>query len=369
MSDASQNIDYSESHVTRGPAEDAHINLSGDWRNVGDLEPGEMAMVWALSPFTMGNSPGPSPALAQAINHKLDTLGYVIINNCPYRERRFFEDDANKNAELLAKIDDSNDVEALIQASNDEDADIMRTILCEQDMPERYRYHYFSALDAQIGNHKHDLRGIMRSVGQVISFENEGGDGDISIIKPSKQVVNAERSFKTSGEFELHTDMSYQKAPPKYMGLMVGQSDLQRHAQMQFARIDDAVKLLSRDTIRELKKEQFLFALPKRGQDEGLSADGKNYVTGSILKKFSLLGGYELRFRKDTVTVATPAAQLAIDALAAAFDKVRFGLVPQPGTVVIVNNRQLVHGRTPFVATYDDDDRYLLRAYANDSLG
>ncbi len=161
--------------------------------------------------------------------------------------------------------------------------------------------------------------------------------------------------------------LTLRETHPDYVGLYVVQCDLNRYAQMQFADVEEAIKILPRKTVSELKKTQFRFSLPEREQNERSSQNEKDYVLASVIKERGWFS-HSVRFRRDTVSGTTNNANDALNKLAEAFDKVSFGFTPQPGTAVIVDNHRLVHGRTPFIASHNDDDRCVLRVYANNSL-
>ncbi|MFD0631696.1 TauD/TfdA family dioxygenase [Catenulispora yoronensis] len=54
-----------------------------------------------------------------------------------------------------------------------------------------------------------------------------------------------------------------------------------------------------------------------------------------------------------------PQAQDALSALLAELDRVRRPLVAQPGTLLVLDNRSVVHGRDSFKARHDGTDRWL----------
>jgi alpha-ketoglutarate-dependent taurine dioxygenase len=51
----------------------------------------------------------------------------------------------------------------------------------------------------------------------------------------------------------------------------------------------------------------------------------------------------------------------AVEEFCAAIDESLIDVVLEPGDVLIINNRRVVHGRRPFKARYDGTDRWLKR--------
>ena len=54
-------------------------------------------------------------------------------------------------------------------------------------------------------------------------------------------------------------------------------------------------------------------------------------------------------------------AQAALDSLVKSIDENLTDLVIQPGDVLFIDNYRTVHGRRPFAARYDGQDRWLKR--------
>lgn len=366
--------EFFRQHIARPPAQDAIITLSGGMPYDHEVGADQMDIVLVPCPFLPVHGAALTPALSEAIQSKLDKHGYVIINNCPWIDKSVFEEEVSINRALREEFQRNGDLsESKTQSGSALDPIFLIQMEERLSDPAVQGTLQFSTLDMQVEEEKGMLRLLMSPIGEISAVENEGGDDDISVIKPSQNTVLDERSYKTSGEFELHTDLTYAKKPPEYMGLYIGQTDLQRHAQSQLAHIDDALKKLSPQVIAELQKPNFKFALPDRGdaqQSFGVSSIlkglKKSFVTGAILTAND--DSFDVRFRQDTVTGKTAEASNALNELAQAFDSVRFGYFPQPGTLMIVDNRKVAHGRTPFIASHDDDDRHMLRAYVNGGM-
>ncbi len=336
--------------------QDAIITLSGDWVYESTLKSGQLDMVLEPNPYMFGPYiPAASPSLKETIQSKLHNHGYVIVNNAPCLDKSAYEDNVEPLVDFLMKINQIEEQIAETRLSRRDEQRLRNKI--RQDFAKEN-----SALNQKIKHEKNILRVVVNCIGHSVVFEGEGNDdmGDVSVIKPSRAIVSGETSFKTSNEFFPHTDMSYADNPPDFMTLYIGQTDQLRRAQSVFSSVDAAVKLLEPETITELLKEQFNFKLPNRANQR----DQSSFVQGAVLKDIGN-GHYHVRFRRDTLSAQNNTATEALDKLKQAFGAVSFGYVAQPGTIMIVDNRRVLHGRSPFIASHDDDDRYVLRAYAS----
>lgn len=70
----------------------------------------------------------------------------------------------------------------------------------------------------------------------------------------------------------------------------------------------------------------------------------------------------------DMVEALSERARRALEALKTALDSVQRGLPTTPGTMYLVDNRFVLHSRSPFIARFDGMDRWLLRMMVTDSL-
>jgi len=72
-------------------------------------------------------------------------------------------------------------------------------------------------------------------------------------------------------------------------------------------------------------------------------------------------GEFRVRVRFDRASVDTPEAEAALRELSAAFDRHRIEFLVEKNQAYIIDNRRIVHGRTPFSPTFSESDRHLKR--------
>ena len=173
-------------------------------------------------------------------------------------------------------------------------------------------------------------------------------------IKPIKHEMSVETtSYYSWNNFDYHTDLQYIDEPPDFIAIICVTPDANGEGRSIFADIRAAVRDLSPQTLAELQKPNFIFKAPL------------HYKGGLVARKPILdrnaRGEFLVRVRFDRASTDTPEAEAALQELSAAFDKNRIEFLVNKNEAYIIDNRRIVHGRTPFSPTFSDSDRHLKR--------
>lgn len=191
-------------------------------------------------------------------------------------------------------------------------------------------------------------------IGNMIHYPHEGSI--VMDIKPQK-TNNTKPSYKTSTEFQLHTDMSYIENPPDIVGLYMINSDIRNEARCLIADTLSTINSLSKSTLQELRKPQYTFEAPEHFKGQ------------KFLRDIPIIEGAEnrptLRFRKDNIICNSAYGRKAVEALFNALQKNTVKFAISKGDMLFYDNKRLTHGRTAFTPTYEESDRHLKRAYFN----
>lgn len=173
-------------------------------------------------------------------------------------------------------------------------------------------------------------------------------------IKPIKHEMTVETtSYYSWNNFDYHTDLAYIDEPPDFIAIICVQPDANGEGRSIFADIRAAVADLAPETLAELQKPNFIFKAPPHYQ-------GGRVVRIPILAR-DAQGEWTIRVRFDRAGTDLPAAEAALQALSAALDKHRIEFLVGQNSVYIIDNRRVVHGRTPFSPTFSTTDRHLKR--------
>jgi alpha-ketoglutarate-dependent taurine dioxygenase len=205
-------------------------------------------------------------------------------------------------------------------------------------------------------NYPDELLVVLNSIiGTPIQYQQEGPM--VIDIKPQKAYDKKGISYRTSNEFGFHTDLSYAPIPPDFLSLLAIKQDLHQQAKNKLATVKKALKQLPQEAIEELKKAQYQFSRPAH-----FSSETKTINNLAILTETET--GYMTRFREDTISSPNPAAMEAFSLLCNALENVSIKVQLEPFTLIFLDNLRIVHGRTSFEPTYDENDRHLKRVFS-----
>lgn len=133
--------------------------------------------------------------------------------------------------------------------------------------------------------------------------------------------------------------------------------------------LEAILRQLEPEDIKELQKEQFIIECQDTFRDgtEKILGDRHSLSDASILRAADNSGVW-VRF-SHSKAVAEPdnaTANLARAHFVAACQKARHPVTVKPGSLLLINNRQALHGRLPVGQAHGANTRWLLRAYALD---
>ncbi|MCC6597753.1 MAG: TauD/TfdA family dioxygenase [Alphaproteobacteria bacterium] len=198
------------------------------------------------------------------------------------------------------------------------------------------------------------------AIGQPKIYPGQADGEFVSNLRPNKAAFNGEVSYQTSNEFNVHTDLAYLRLRPRYMGMFVVKQDFFGEALSELAPVDEAACRLNEKTLDILCKENFDFVYPARA-GETIAAEFKKALRASILEEAE--GGFYGRYRRDTLIGLNPAAIGAADEFSKKLNIIKKSFLPQKNSAVFVDNWKVLHARTAFTPTYDENDRHIQRVY------
>ena len=193
---------------------------------------------------------------------------------------------------------------------------------------------------------------LMSLIGQP--WRDEKAGDMVMDIKPVKHDMSMNTtSYYSWNNFDYHTDLQYIDNPPDFIAIICVTPDAQGEGRSIFADIRATVKDLDAQTLAELQKPDFIFKAPPHYQ-------GGLVARKAILDK-DARGEFLVRVRFDRASTDTPEAEAALQVLSAAFDKNRIEFLVGQNQTYIIDNRRIVHGRTPFTPNFSESDRHLKR--------
>ncbi|MBA3532095.1 MAG: TauD/TfdA family dioxygenase [Ardenticatenales bacterium] len=196
------------------------------------------------------------------------------------------------------------------------------------------------------------LFALMRLVGQPIQDEKAGPM--IMDLKPVRHEMSVETtSYYSWNEFDYHTDLSYVDEPPDFIAVLCVQPDPNGEGESIFSDVRVSAPALSPEAISALQEPHFTFRAPPHYK-------GGRVVQLPILER-TPAGELTLRVRFDRLEAEGVEAQAALQELYHTLDQNKVEILLPHHSAYIVDNRRVVHGRSPFTPTFDERDRHLKR--------
>lgn len=200
---------------------------------------------------------------------------------------------------------------------------------------------------------------VMSVLGRSISYSDEKNGRLVQDVCPRKGAENRQEN-SGSVQLALHTEDGFHPAPPHFVSLLCLRGDHDGAAAIVACGIGDVLASLDAETIAALRRPEFRIRFSTSFVPDvsaQVLADPVPVLSGSAPSP-------DLRCDFNGTVATTPRAQAALDHLEQVIQRSLKGLVMRPGDLIILDNRQAVHGRTGFTPRYDGRDRWLRRSFA-----
>jgi alpha-ketoglutarate-dependent taurine dioxygenase len=186
----------------------------------------------------------------------------------------------------------------------------------------------------------------------VSSFSKPVKHLDQPLVMDLKPALGAQpASYAGTGEFDLHTDLSWFEKPPKYIAMLCITHDSAGGGIPIISDGRQALQAVSEKEARVLKKLRIHFPAPSHVKLAGHTGPVATQERGSV----------SFRFRADLLKGKMPAA------VARFFEAAKnnsFTLDVKPGSVFIIDNHRMLHGRTEILGGLESE-RHFKRMYGN----
>ncbi|WP_103347650.1 TauD/TfdA family dioxygenase [Amycolatopsis sp. CA-128772] len=204
---------------------------------------------------------------------------------------------------------------------------------------------------------------LLSRLGDPISYPEEKNGALVHDICPVPGEENQQQNTG-SVHFELHTENAFHPGLPDFLGLSCLRPDPDRQARLITSSVLEALPEISPVDLGVLREPRFRTRLAPsfcRGAVERVYLDPAPLLTGPQKQP-------TLRVDYDDTMPLDAGARRAMDALHEALQLVRHEHDLAAGSVAILDNRVVVHGRTAFDPRYDGTDRWLQRLFAVTSI-
>lgn len=198
---------------------------------------------------------------------------------------------------------------------------------------------------------------VSSHLGDVIAYADEKAGSLIQDVVP---VAGSEDRQENSGTacLELHTEDGFHPFKPDFLTLLCLRPDHERRGRTLTGAVSRVLRRLSAGCIETLRQPVFRIRYSSSFSQMG---------TSGVSPPLAVLDGSP----DDPDVVAdfhamepmTDGARRAFDELRKVLEPALVGTVMDRGTLLVVDNRTAVHGRTAFTARHDGTDRWLRRCF------
>ena len=209
------------------------------------------------------------------------------------------------------------------------------------------------------------IQGILLHVlGEMIAFEAEGDGHLFQDVVPVKKMESLQTSIGSNIELEIHTEQAFSELRPDFLSLACIRGD-----PTAFTYILPVSRIIDNIVENDKDSENSILWQPlwKTGVDLSFKLLGQEFLEGDIRGPLAILNGTpekpQLIFDQDLMTGITDEAQSKIEEIINIYYECRIAHCLQPGEILIIDNRKVVHGRSAFSPKYDGNDRFIIRAF------
>ena len=204
------------------------------------------------------------------------------------------------------------------------------------------------------------LTGIATLIGEPLSFASEKNGDLIHNICPVQHSETVQSNESSKVDLSLHVENAYFDDRPDYLALCCLRQDHKGEALTSFVDVRSVLSHMSLTDRAELQKPVFIVPSPPSHHK---AMSGEKWSSPRPL--FKNPENPKLLCRFPGMKAFGPEAQKALakfEETAHRSDVVRH-IALQPGSILLLNNHRVAHGRSYFQPRYDGTDRWLQRIY------
>jgi alpha-ketoglutarate-dependent taurine dioxygenase len=199
------------------------------------------------------------------------------------------------------------------------------------------------------------------SFGYPVGYIQEQEGRLIQDILPVYKTEHQQISTSSKSELALHTETAFHPYKPDFVLLLCLRGDF--NAKTTYANLSDILPKLSTKSIDILQKEVFI-----TGIDESFRTHGEPdmEIPVSVLKEDS--SGWSMIYDTTVMRGTTDESIDALDEFGRAIDECVQSVALAKNQLMVIDNRNTVHGRSRFQPRYDGTDRWLKRSLVMENL-
>ncbi len=197
---------------------------------------------------------------------------------------------------------------------------------------------------------------VARRLGQPVGYVPEHGGRIVQNIVPTRSDADRQTSTSSRSNLMFHTETAFHPFRPRYLLLLCLRGDPSAHTTL--ASVHELIDRLPDAVVDVMFQPRFRTAVDASfldGRDNELG-EARPLITGTRDEPTFI-------FDAD-LTVGTDAeADDVLTQLRLLIEEISTSVVLEPGDLLVIDNNIAVHGRSPFTARFDGNDRWLQRAF------
>ena len=211
------------------------------------------------------------------------------------------------------------------------------------------------------------LLGVASMLGEPIGYAQEHGGNIVQDLFPLASSVGRQLSTSSGVELAFHTETAFHPHKPHFLLLLCLRGD--PAAATTLCSVKDIVAPLSAGTLAILRQPRFRCGVDESFGPGSAHHRGPAWLTPDMpVLCEHINGSFEFTFDGELTIGIDREAEEALDEVRHAIESARTSLTLATGNLLIIDNHQAVHGRSPFTARFDGTDRWLQRTFVLDDL-
>jgi hypothetical protein len=197
---------------------------------------------------------------------------------------------------------------------------------------------------------------VARRLGEPVGYVPEHGGRIVQNIVPTQSDADSQTSTSSRSNLMFHTETAFHPFRPRYLLLLCLRGDPSAHTTL--VSVHELMDRLSGDVVDIMFEPRFRTAVDASflgGRDNELGP-ARPLITGTRDEPTFV-------FDADlTVGIDTDADDVLVR-LRDLIEEIKTSVVLEPGDLLVIDNNVAVHGRSPFTARFDGNDRWLQRSF------
>ncbi len=197
---------------------------------------------------------------------------------------------------------------------------------------------------------------VARRLGQPVGYVPEHGGRIVQNIVPTQTDADRQTSTSSRSNLMFHTETAFHPFRPRYLLLLCLRGDPSAHTTL--VSVHELMDRLPDDVVDVMFEPRFRTAVDASflGGRTNELGPARPLITGTREEPTFI-------FDADLTVGTDSEAEDVLVELRETIAQIETSVVLEPGDLLVVDNNVAIHGRSPFTARFDGNDRWLQRSF------